>query len=344
MLKVLEDVGKAIGDNAVFEPEKTEIAYYVRAFSEAEDTLTMFITQDQNNHPPTARWIDFEANNITVNAFPTFASHLLHSMFWKKALGVACFSATLRTLGTFDKFMSDSGIALSGRCSKGLAVQSDFNYTVSGLYLLQDGPTPNAKGNTDKAQYDELIAKMIVRAAHSDAVTGALVIFTSKSHMDAVASIIKTKFKLPKGSILIQGSMQRGKLLERHKKRVQSGKTSIIFGLSSFREGVDLPGDLCSAVIIPRLPFAVPNTPMEKARVAWIEKNGGNAFMSYALPACSVWLTQMVGRLIRTSEDRGTILILDNRILRTRYGGLLLNGLPPFERKRLTYQHLMNAC
>jgi ATP-dependent DNA helicase DinG len=102
--------------------------------------------------------------------------------------------------------------------------------------------------------------------------------------------------------------------------------------VASFAEGVDLPGNYCRHVVIVKLPFAVPNDPLQEALSEWVEHRGGNAFFDIALPTASLRLTQACGRLLRTETDTGSVTILDRRIVSKRYGMQLLNALPPFAR------------
>ena len=110
------------------------------------------------------------------------------------------------------------------------------------------------------------------------------------------------------------------------------GKPSIILGLDSFAEGLDLPHEACVHVIIAKLPFAMPDNPIEKTQSRWIEKRGGSPFMEITVPEASIKLIQAVGRLIRTEQDYGRITLLDNRVITQRYGQQMLACLPPFQR------------
>ncbi|MDK4590984.1 helicase C-terminal domain-containing protein, partial [Kingella kingae] len=132
--------------------------------------------------------------------------------------------------------------------------------------------------------------------------------------------------------VLIQGEQSKAKLLEQHHAAIAAGKPSIIFGLDSFAEGLDLPGDACVHVIIVKLPFSMPDNPIEKTQSNWIKQRGGNPFMEITVPEASIKLVQAVGRLIRTESDYGRVTILDNRIKTQRYGQQLLTCLPPFTR------------
>ena len=130
----------------------------------------------------------------------------------------------------------------------------------------------------------------------------------------------------------MQGSETKQMLIKKHKKRIDEGMGSVIFGLASFAEGVDLPGNYCSHVIIAKIPFAVPDDPIEAALAEWIEAQGGNAFMQVSVPDAAMRLVQACGRLLRTESDTGKVTIMDRRIVSKRYGKSLLDSLPPFRR------------
>jgi ATP-dependent DNA helicase DinG len=121
--------------------------------------------------------------------------------------------------------------------------------------------------------------------------------------------------------------------MHQHRAAIDRGAPSIIFGLASFAEGVDLPGDYLTEVIITKLPFSVPDDPVDATMAEWIEQRGGNAFMDWSVPVASMRLTQAVGRLLRTEQDSGNIILLDRRVVTKRYGRRLLDALPPFRRK-----------
>ena len=130
---------------------------------------------------------------------------------------------------------------------------------------------------------------------------------------------------------LVQGSMPKGEMLARHRAAVDRADRSVLFGLSTFAEGVDLPGEYCTHVVIAKLPFSVPDSPLEEARREWVESRGGSPFIEITVPEAAVRLKQGLGRLLRTIHDRGRVTILDRRIVTKRWGGLLMRGMPDFE-------------
>jgi ATP-dependent DNA helicase DinG len=159
---------------------------------------------------------------------------------------------------------------------------------------------------------------------------GTLWLFSSKRQMEQVYDELPRELhKL----ILIQGQYSNREMVRLHKERVDQGRTSILMGLASFAEGVDLPGDYCKHVVIAKLPFAVPDDPLQEALAEWIEGQGGNSFFDISLPVASLRLIQACGRLLRTETDTGTVSILDKRLVSKRYGAQLLDALPPFRRE-----------
>jgi His/Glu/Gln/Arg/opine family amino acid ABC transporter permease subunit len=127
---------------------------------------------------------------------------------------------------------------------------------------------------------------------------------------------------------LIQGQAPKNALL----RDFRSIPNSVLFATSSFWQGVDVQGEQLSCVIIDRLPFAVPNDPIVAARVRAIDNDGGNAFIEYQVPSAVIALKQGFGRLIRSLNDRGVLVLLDNRVLKKQYGRIFLNSLPPYRR------------
>ncbi len=136
-----------------------------------------------------------------------------------------------------------------------------------------------------------------------------------------------------RAEVMMQGDYAKHEILRRHREMIDAKQRSIIFGLASFAEGVDLPGDYCSHVVIAKIPFAVPDDPVEAALAEWVESRGGNAFMEISVPDAALKLVQAAGRLLRTESDQGIISILDKRLVTRRYGRSILDSLPPFRRQ-----------
>src|SRR5690606_12879910 len=133
--------------------------------------------------------------------------------------------------------------------------------------------------------------------------------------------------------VLGQGDLSKQELIRQRRARVDNGEPSVIFGLASFAEGVDLPGKYCEHVVIAQIAFAVPHAPAEAAPSGWIARNRGNPFMEIAVPDACLRLVQACGGLLRAEQDTGTITLLDRRLVTQRYGKAILNALPPFRRE-----------
>jgi ATP-dependent DNA helicase DinG len=121
-------------------------------------------------------------------------------------------------------------------------------------------------------------------------------------------------------------------MIDEHLRRTSEGEGSVLFGLNSFGEGLDLPGEACTTVVITQVPFAVPTDPQTSTLSEWFESRGLNAFNLIAIPHALRTLTQFAGRLIRTSTDTGRVIILDSRLISRRYGKRIIDALPPFKR------------
>src|SRR5699024_10353630 len=133
--------------------------------------------------------------------------------------------------------------------------------------------------------------------------------------------------------ILMQGTAPRGALLATHRKRIDAGAGSVLFGVASFSEGIDLPGRYCSHVIIAKIPLAVPGSPIAAAYAEWLEARGRNPCMEVSVPQASFLLVQAAGRLLRTESDRGRVTVLDRRLADMPYGRMILDAMPPFARQ-----------
>jgi ATP-dependent DNA helicase DinG len=205
-----------------------------------------------------------------------------------------------------------------------LSVAGAFNYGEAAAVRV---PLGAVEGNSieDHSQYiiDNLESMVEDRA-------GTLVLFSSKRQMEQVYDELPNHLAK---IILIQGQYSNREMVRLHKERIDQGKTSVLLGLASFAEGVDLPGDYCKHVVIAKLPFAVPDDPLHEALSEWIEARGGNSFFDISLPIASLRLIQACGRLLRTESDTGTVSILDKRLITKRYGTQLLDALPPFRRE-----------
>lgn len=275
---------------------------------------------------PIACWLRLDDTgsgnlDIAINASPIQASDILREQLWGCCYGAVITSATLRSLGTFNTLQRETGIPDSAQF---LSVVGAFNYRDAATLCV---PSDCIEGNSID-QHTDYIADNL--GAMLDKKAGTLVLFSSRRQMEEVVDRLDMDVQ---NISLVQGKYSNREMVRLHKERVDQGKASVLIGLASFAEGVDLPGDYCKHVIIAKLPFMVPDDPLHEALSEWIEDKGGNSFFDIALPIASLRLIQACGRLLRTESDTGTVSILDKRLITKRYGGQLIDALPPFRRQ-----------
>ncbi len=279
-----------------------------------------------NNDNPWARWLNVietsAGQDIELCASPILPGPLLKSLLWDRCFAAVVTSATLTALGTFDRFRHRAGVPPNTRFAE---VPSPFDYSAIATLWLADVPfAPD-----DGLRHNMLVVDTLLRHQGE---AGVLVLFTSRRQMEEVYSLLPPTLV---DQVLMQSRETKKSMIDKHKKAIDESRSSIIFGLASFAEGVDLPGDYCKALIIARLPFAVPDAPVDAALSEWVTAKGGRPFFEITVPDAAIRLKQMVGRLIRTEQDHGDIYLLDSRVLRKPYGKLLLKSLPPMAIKHL---------
>ena len=284
-----------------------------------------FSAEDPEDSPPMARWLTLAESgalfDIEVNASPILAAETLRRSLWNVAYGALVTSATLTALGSFDRFSMRSGLP---KAAVTAVVPSPFHHADAGVLSIPDLQADPR----DAAAHTAAIIKQLPQLVEGS--RGTLVLFSSRKQMQEVFDGLERDWRK---RVLIQGNLSKQETLNKHKARVDDGEPAVLFGLASFAEGVDLPGAYCEHVVIAKIPFAVPDDPVEAALAEWIEARGGNPFMEIAVPDASLRLIQACGRLLRTEADRGTITLLDRRVVTQRYGKAILNSLPPFRRE-----------
>jgi ATP-dependent DNA helicase DinG len=297
--------------------------------TKGENLLALWdrLKQQLSSHAvPLACWLRLDDSgsgnlDIAINASPIQATEILREQLWGSCYGAVITSATLRSLGNFNTLKRETGIPDSAQF---LSVAGAFNYAEAATLSV---PQDCVEGNAIYEHTDYItdnLADMVEKKA------GTLVLFSSRRQMDEVFDRLDTDLQK---ICLVQGKYSNREMVRLHKERVCQGKTSVLIGLASFAEGVDLPGDYCKHVIIAKLPFMVPDDPLHEALSEWIEDKGGNSFFDIALPIASLRLIQACGRLLRTESDTGIVSILDKRLITKRYGGQLIDALPPFRRQ-----------
>lgn len=327
-LKKAVTEGLVPGDRAV-KPAQA-LGFMVGRLENLRDAWSLFGAGGNGapGEPPVARWIDHiegqkgKQNDLRIAASVTSVADFLRSALFEQAAGVILTSATLTALGRFDRMVELMGLSRRDG-TQYLRLASPFSYEEKAeLYI------PAMKANpSHPAEHTKEVVRQL--EAHIDPGQGTLVLFSSRKQMNDVAEGLAADLR---EQVLVQGTQSKQALLAEHQGRIEAGQGSVLFGLASFAEGLDLPGRLCEHVIIAKLPFSVPDSPVEATYAEWLEARGRNPFMEISVPDAGVKLVQACGRLIRSESDQGRVTLLDRRVLTKRYGKALLDGLPPFRR------------
>jgi ATP-dependent DNA helicase DinG len=285
-----------------------EIRTQLQFLMEAHDRNTVFWLERRGGGR-----VREPARTTYLQATPIDVSDLLSELLFENFPSVVLTSATLTVQGGFDHIRKRLGM----RDARELVVPSHFRYSDQALlYLPPEMPDPR-----DPQFQDEAVQR--IRRVLEITQGRAFCLFTSYQQMREIYDRLLTELPYP---LLLQGNAPRKALLEEFRVTPHA----VLFGTSSFWQGVDVQGDALSCVIIDRLPFAVPTDPVVQARMRSIEENGGTPFFEYQVPAAVITLKQGFGRLIRSLEDRGVLVLLDPRLQKQRYGRIFLESLPPY--------------
>ncbi|MCP5181597.1 MAG: ATP-dependent DNA helicase DinG [Pseudomonadales bacterium] len=268
-----------------------------------------------------ARWVNLSGEDHELISTPIEPGALLREVLWNRCFGAVCTSATLTVAGRWERFLERAGLDSTAAT---LCIPSPFDYPNLVTFRV---PAMQADPRQADAHNIE-IAGMLPALLEQE--RSALVLFASWRQMRRVLELLPARLA---GRLHVQGAASKQALLDAHRQRVDDGQPSYLLGLASFAEGLDLPDDYCRHVIIAKLPFAVPDDPVDQAAAEWAEFNGRNPFMEISVPDAAVKLVQACGRLVRHEKDHGRITLLDRRIVTQRYGALLLRSLPPYQRE-----------
>ncbi len=310
---------KRLHDDASTEDDEQEIAAHSSYCARLSDELDMIIRQDV---PDYVYWVEISARGRTarvlLNATPVNVNQVLEDHLFELKDSVVMTSATLSTNCNFAYFKKRIGINI---CRE-LLVHSPFDFKRQvQIHIPRHMPDPNSR---------EFVPAAIRKIRHYLKLTHgkAFVLFTSYKMMDEVYDAISPYLEtLGIDTFKQGGELSRTDMLQAFRENTDS----VLFGTSSFWEGVDVRGEALSNVIITRLPFEVPTHPVMEARVKQVKERGGNEFFEFNLPEAILRLKQGFGRLIRTQTDKGIVVILDPRIRTRNYGKQFLDSLPDCE-------------
>ena len=314
-------------------PNKPEEAHsFIRRIEELAVQLSFVLEQEDRN---TVFWIERRGDSfrrrkktadeasaspgrlVFLQATPIDVSQILRQVLFEQLETVVLTSATLAVNNGYDYIRRRLGVEQA----RELVVPSHFDYASQAmLWIPAEMPDPPASDFARQAAEQIGTVLEITRGR-------AFCLFTSYAQMHEVYERLLGELDFP---ALLQGQAPKNALLE----EFRSTPNCVLFATSSFWQGVDVQGEQLSCVIIDRLPFAVPNDPVVAARVRAINDEGGNAFYEYQVPSAVIALKQGFGRLIRSLQDRGLLVLLDNRVLKKQYGKVFLNSLPPYRRAR----------
>jgi ATP-dependent DNA helicase DinG len=316
-----------------------ELRGVVRRLDAAAAGLTAALRPPPGGGPAAVRWLERRGRkvaNLSLAAVPLDLAPILKENLFDRVETVVLTSATLAAGGDFSYLEERLGLALPPTRTKVREIHaSPFDFAAQCVFGI---PTDIPEPRDDESGHGAAVARVLVELAHaSDG--GMFVLFTSHAALrrtaDAVRDAIGGRWPL-----FVQGEGQRDHLL----RRFREAGSGVLLGTDSFWEGVDVPGRALRVLILAKLPFRVPTEPLTAARLERLEARGLNGFAHYLVPNAALKLKQGFGRLIRSRDDVGAVVLLDRRVVTKPYGAVMLQGLPQARRVVGHWADVREAC
>lgn len=268
----------------------------------------------------TVHWLENKASNSgSLHQAPLELGPLLHKAFLSHLHGAIFTSATLTVGGRTDYFRDGLGLDhIHSSLRREIILPPAFDYNSQALVLC-----PKDISEPDRPEYTADIIALLPKIL-GESQGRAFVLFTSRQQMMEVYDKVKPELVKMGMTIMVQGQTSRHRLLH----RFRHSKSPVLFGMDSFWEGVDIPGDQLSCVVMTRLPFRVPSEPIQEARIEALQRTGADSFHRLSLPQAVIKFKQGFGRLIRSQDDRGVVVVLDARLAKKSYGKKFIDSLP----------------
>ena len=297
-------------------PEVINFNNHLKMFKAYIDSFKFINSFEDDNY---IYWLDINSKrtNVVLTATPLNIAKKLSTVLFDNLDRLVFASATIVVNGSFDYFKKSLGLDEED-CIEAI-IKSPFDYNEQMSVYIPSDIQDSENINAFVSDASKFILNILLKTNGK-----AFILFTSYTMLNQIYYSISKKLKDKGFEVFLHGDKPRSQLI----KEFKEAENPILFGTTSFWEGVDVQGENLSNVIITKLPFLVPTDPVVSAISKKIEENGGNSFTDFQLPEAIIKFKQGVGRLIRKKTDSGNIFILDNRILKKRYGSLFINALP----------------
>ena len=315
-LNLMMSFNNVIDEEKDKNPEVINFNNHLKMFKAYIDSFKFINSFEDDNY---IYWLDINSKrtNVILTATPLNIAQKLSTVLFDNLDRLVFASATIVVNGNFDYFKKSLGLDEED-CIEAI-IKSPFDYDEQMSVYIPSDIQDSENINAFVSDASKFILNILLKTNGK-----AFILFTSYTMLNQIYYSISKKLKDKGFEVFLHGDKPRSQII----KEFKEAENPILFGTTSFWEGVDVQGENLSNVIITKLPFLVPTDPVVSAISKKIEEDGGNSFKDFQLPEAIIKFKQGVGRLIRKKTDSGNIFILDNRILKKRYGSLFINALP----------------